>query len=292
MARIRSIKPDMVQDVKLSSVSDGAERTFWRLVSQSDDAGLQIGTPRALLGSLYPQRPSVTEADLEGWLAELVAIESVAIRETTDGVRVIQLVKWQRHQVIKKPTASRIAPRLRDLSGKVPPPPGNPTGKSSVEVGSRKLEVGGTSSEGGGGSAPEAQLPAAAPDLSGHFADDAHRTAYLAYRVSHRMPDGFDAALRRLNAPISGGAALAWDTIGAALVEMRGAAVSFSPAVLSGFARKLDRRSPAIAGSIGIPEQRDVKHEAKMAVREAARAAVRAQEAERAALPLPGVVNG
>jgi hypothetical protein len=273
MARIRSIKPDMVQDVKLSSVSDGAERTFWRLVSQSDDAGLQIGTPRALLGSLYPERPSVTESDLEGWLGELVAIGSVALRETTDGVRVVQLVKWHRHQVIKKPTPSRILPRLRDLSGKVPPPSGNPTGKSVVEVGSRKLEVGGTSSEGGGGSAPVAQLPAAPsssdhpagdPGLIDRFPDDAARDAYLAYYRGHRYPDGFDASLRRFNKPITGGQSVDWPIIGAALVEMRGAGASFTPAALAGFVRKLgDRRSPAIAGYIG-----DDKRERMAALRQ------------------------
>lgn len=77
------------------------------------------------------------------------------------------------------------------------------------------------------------------------FDDPAHIAAYLAYRRSHRMPDGLDAALKRLNAPLVGGAPLPWPLIGAALVEMRGASADFTPAAVGGFARRLQREAAA-----------------------------------------------
>jgi hypothetical protein len=80
---------------------------------------------------------------------------------------------------------------------------------------------------------------AAAPaDLSEHFTDQAHRNAYHAYRRAHRMPDGLDAALRSLASGMHG-AAVPWDRIGAALLDMRAGSVDFSARAVAGFARKV-----------------------------------------------------
>lgn len=267
MARIRAIKPDIPQDVKLSGVSDGAERTFYRLISQSDDEGLQPGSARQLLGALYPHRLSVTERDIDGWLAELEAIGTVAIRLTTDGVRVVQLVNWHRHQVIKHKTASRLLPRLAELVEKNPTSSAISRGNSALEVGSRKKEVGDTSSEEGGEAAGACEAaPAAAPvvlvsaigdGLADSFARPDHRAAYLGYRRTHRMPDALDAVLAAAHAGNTGShPPRDWPVLGAALLAMRAVQAEFSQNALHGFARRVGEtpppdRAPGEAGGGG-----------------------------------------
>lgn len=83
------------------------------------------------------------------------------------------------------------------------------------------------------------------------FDEPRHRAAYLAYRAAHRMPDGFDATLRSVHEPATGGARFDWPTIGGALLDMRGVAASFSPVALRGFCRKLAeaKRGPVPGGT-------------------------------------------
>ena len=92
--------------------------------------------------------------------------------------------------------------------------------------------------------------------LVGAFTDHTHRDAYAAYRRGHRMPDGFDATLRAVQAPPTGGARYDWDTIGRALVEMRGASVDFTPAVLRGFCRRIVADATATAAPADTAEIR------------------------------------
>lgn len=92
------------------------------------------------------------------------------------------------------------------------------------------------------------------------FADPAHADAYDAYRRSHRMPDGFDATLRAVHEPPTGGAGYPWAVIGAALVEMRGASADFSPAALRGFCRRLVQgEAPARANGHGGRQARNLE---------------------------------
>ena len=88
-------------------------------------------------------------------------------------------------------------------------------------------------------------------DCADVFDDPRHRVAYLAYRAVHRMPDGFDAIVRSVHDPATGGARFDWPTIGGALLDMRGVAASFSPVALRGFCRKLAeaKRGPVPGGT-------------------------------------------
>lgn len=116
MARIRTLKPEIVSDVKLSAVSMQAELTFIRLITQSDDVGLVAGAPRQLLGALYPLRDSVTVADLLGWIEELVDAGIVRWRETTDGSPVVELCNWSKHQRIDNAGRSQLATLLKSVA--------------------------------------------------------------------------------------------------------------------------------------------------------------------------------
>jgi hypothetical protein len=87
--------------------------------------------------------------------------------------------------------------------------------------------------------AREGEEPPTAPiGLEREFAHDAHREAYLAIRRGMQHPDGFDAALRSVHSPITGGASFGWDAIGAALLEVRGNGESFNVSRFRGYCRR------------------------------------------------------
>jgi hypothetical protein len=115
--RIRTIKPEFASDRKLSTVSRGARLTFLLLITQSDDDGMVLGSPRQLLGQLYPHDESVDLATLSRELRELLAIGLVQARETVDGAPVVELVNWSKHQKIDHKGKSLILPHLRPFSG-------------------------------------------------------------------------------------------------------------------------------------------------------------------------------
>jgi hypothetical protein len=93
--------------------------------------------------------------------------------------------------------------------------------------------------------------PSSSIGCADHFDDPAHGAAYLAYRGTHRMPDSFDAIVRSVHDPATGGDRFDWATIGQALLDLRGVGAEFSRVRLAGFCRHLasaDRR-PAPGGS-------------------------------------------
>jgi hypothetical protein len=94
------------------------------------------------------------------------------------------------------------------------------------------------------------------------FDEPAHRDAYAAYRIAHRMPDSFDAIMRSVHDPATGGDRYDWRTIGQALLEMRGVAADFSAARLRGFCRRLVQPDPAN----GRPLTRQERGRAALAV--------------------------
>lgn len=79
--------------------------------------------------------------------------------------------------------------------------------------------------------------PVSASTLEAEFTHAAHRAAYLAQRAAHRLPTAFDAGLRDVHAPITGGAAFAWDVIGAALLQVQANGETFNVSRLRGYCR-------------------------------------------------------
>jgi hypothetical protein len=109
MPRIRTIKPELAQDVKLASISREARYAFVLLITQADDEGLVPGAVRQLLGLLYPHDEDVTAADLRGWLAELDGIGAIRRRVTVDGAPVLELTNWSKHQRVDNKGRSQLA---------------------------------------------------------------------------------------------------------------------------------------------------------------------------------------
>ncbi len=128
MARIRTIKPELPADVKLASVSRDARLTFIYAITQADDIGLIAGSPRQLLGSLYPLDEDVTQPILLGWVEELVAVGLFRWRSTRDGVPVLEIANWTKHQRIDNAGRSQLGALLAesprdtaDVRGDSPP---------------------------------------------------------------------------------------------------------------------------------------------------------------------------
>jgi hypothetical protein len=235
VARIRSIKPELPSSKKLARASIEARYTLVLLITQADDEGFVLAEPRQLLGALYPHDDQVSSADLQRWIDELVAVNSLVVRETTEGARVLQLVGWHEHQAVKNPGKPKISPTLRPLSVES-------TETHPKTSGAEVRRFGG--SEDGYSEVGDGRVEAG---IGGVFVDEGQKAAYLAYRKAHRMPDGFDATLRSLHNPETGGVGYEWQVIGRALVEMRGASADFSAAIARGFCRRLLQAPPPAA---------------------------------------------
>ena len=151
MARIRSLKPELPSSRKLAAAPIEARYTFILLISQADDEGFVRAEPRQLLGALYPHDEAVTPDDLEAWILALTRVNSIRLRWTGDGARVIQVLGWTEHQSIKQAGKPKISPTLLPFSADssekirrvIPEFPTSDPQKLYAEV----VVVGGTSSD-------------------------------------------------------------------------------------------------------------------------------------------------
>jgi hypothetical protein len=206
MPRIRSIKPDIASDAKLAKLPADVRWTFILCISQADDYGLLVGSPRALAGVLYPATETIEGKTLAKWIDQLVAHGLLRRLVSQDGLPVLHIANWTRHQRIEKPSASALSRSLdavtfadvtRKLRESVPKSPSQNDGRcgtpspqndepsdtaSSLEVGSRKKEVGSRRREEGETATavcvevlPETPRDAAAPVADGHTHADGVR---------------------------------------------------------------------------------------------------------------------
>jgi hypothetical protein len=148
--RIRTIKPELPQDVKLASVSRDARYTFVLLITQADDEGLIPGAHRQLLGLLYPHDEDVTTAQLLIWVEELVSMGAVRWRSTVDGAPILELANWAKHQRVDNKGRSQLSGFLVPLAESRREPPRTAATRGISPLGSRTKEVGG----GGGAGEP------------------------------------------------------------------------------------------------------------------------------------------
>lgn len=98
MPKIRSIHPDACDNDKLVALSDGAERTLWRLTTHSDDEGRGPDRPMLLANKLYPVDPAKTGDVIDGHLDELVAC-GMLVRYQVGGKRYYEIhdfTDWQK----------------------------------------------------------------------------------------------------------------------------------------------------------------------------------------------------
>ncbi len=106
--RIRSIKPEFWESESLGRVSREARLLFIGLFSCCDDVGRARGSSRLLASRLYPYDDDAFKR-LPGWISELE--KQGCIRQyQVDGEAYIDIPKWQNHQKIDKPSASKLPP--------------------------------------------------------------------------------------------------------------------------------------------------------------------------------------
>lgn len=135
MARIRTIKPEAFYSESLSQVSLEAERTFFGLLTQSDDYGYFRDQPAMLNGQLWPMRPEHGPRHMQEDLNDLVNVGILCRYEDTEGRTVLHMPNWDKHQRVPKPTASKFSEcPLHDRKGNLRPVPEAVAGSEGASV--------------------------------------------------------------------------------------------------------------------------------------------------------------
>lgn len=115
MSRIRSIKPEWLDDENIVQVSSDARALSIALILLADDYGNGRAAPVLLAGRVFPGKVLETLANA---LAELANIRFVLLYER-DGQRYFSIRNWGRHQRVDKPGKPQVP-------GPPRPPPENP----------------------------------------------------------------------------------------------------------------------------------------------------------------------
>ena len=113
MARIRTIKPEFQQSESMGRVSRDARLLFIQLWTFADDTGKARASSRMLASALFPYDDDAPH-QIDGWLAELER-EHCIRRYVVDGSTYLEIVNWEKHQRVDKPTPSRL-PEFREGS--------------------------------------------------------------------------------------------------------------------------------------------------------------------------------
>lgn len=124
MSRIRTIKPDWLDDEPLTALSDAARVLSIALICLADDYGNGRAGRAVLGGRVFPGRPLEI---LDEALRELVAIR-YALTYEVDGQRYFAIRTWSQHQRVDRPGAERVPrpnPELFDEPGEKPPDRGS-----------------------------------------------------------------------------------------------------------------------------------------------------------------------
>ncbi|WP_370410885.1 hypothetical protein [Streptomyces fradiae] len=108
MARIRTIKPEAFFSESLAEVRVEAERTFFGLLTQSDDHGRHRDNAAIIAGLLWPLRAEHTSVHVEDDLHQLATAGLICRYTGCDGRRYLHIVTWSEHQKIDKPSQSRL----------------------------------------------------------------------------------------------------------------------------------------------------------------------------------------
>jgi hypothetical protein len=153
MARIRSVKPSL-RTSRVVAQWPMEVRYFWVLLwGYLDDLGRGDDIPKAVAGDCFPLDDAVTPAKVDRWL-NLIASSSTGDRNPplcryiVAGARYLHAVNWKDHQRPNRPSPSRIPPcplHEPSVEERSEPSGGDAVSPQVLEVGSRKLEVGGGS---------------------------------------------------------------------------------------------------------------------------------------------------
>lgn len=114
MARIRQFKPSFFTDDKVSKLSRDARLFFLGVLSEADDEGRLVDSPKRLAGVVFPFDDDVTPRKVAKWIDELVD-QQMVLRYTHEGGGFLYVRKFKDHQKMSHPTPSTL-----------PPPPSGP----------------------------------------------------------------------------------------------------------------------------------------------------------------------
>lgn len=106
MARIRTIKPEFPQSESMGRVSREARLCFIMLWTIADDSGRLRGNQKMLASLLFPYDDDAPIM-MSGWLNELEDEECI-VQYKAEGQSYIEVINWNEHQKIDKPTPSKI----------------------------------------------------------------------------------------------------------------------------------------------------------------------------------------
>ena len=106
MARIRTIKPEFWRDEKLSSISAEAALLAVGLLNHCDDEGYFNAHPKLVESDVFPLRILANNTTV--LLRELSGIGYIDVFSGSDGKTYGKIVNFAKHQVINKPTPSKI----------------------------------------------------------------------------------------------------------------------------------------------------------------------------------------
>ena len=124
MARMRVLKPELPGHEKLAKVSRDARLLFVWIITDCDDQGRFMASPKRLAGALFPYDDDVEASDVDRWLVEL---RSVGLVETWefDGGKFGCLPAWKKHQNPSHPSPSRIPDPVTSENESLPNGSGN-----------------------------------------------------------------------------------------------------------------------------------------------------------------------
>lgn len=141
MPRIRTIKPDLWANGKIARVSRDARLLFLGLITESDDEGRLLGSPKRLAGVLFPHDSDVTATKLARWMREL-SREGLARCYAHEGVEYVELPGFNEHQRISHATPSRLPPPDPDAPEMFPGVSGISPEDLRPDLGSRNKDLG------------------------------------------------------------------------------------------------------------------------------------------------------
>jgi uncharacterized phage protein (TIGR02220 family) len=122
--RIRTIKPEWLENERLAACSDTARVLSIALILVADDYGNGRAAEGYLIGQAWHSTDNLIEARdrIRRALAELVLAEFVVLYQA-NGQQYFHLPGWKRHQLVKHPSKPRVpAPNASDFTKSEAPP--------------------------------------------------------------------------------------------------------------------------------------------------------------------------
>lgn len=208
MSRIRSIKPEWLDDEHMAMASPEARVLSIALIVLADDYGNGRAGAPLLLGRVFPSKPIET---LTRALDELVSFRYVRLYDL-DGQRYFSIRKWSEHQRVDKPGAPKVPgppPLLivqddsgssfpekpREDAGKLPESPDNPPASRassptlfSLSAPSDLPEKSGSARAGAGARSKPQASDAVPKPLAADWTPSAGQVAALAAKFSVSEP--------------------------------------------------------------------------------------------------------